>query len=383
MWNVETRDGKSINLRDIFRTNFFTFKLPIQRDNDGFVKPADDSDRKSGFYPLRARFDNQIPLEYIWASKDKLTDDWADSGAQYWEVQNYRWYNSDEREDRITAEEIGLLGEKLCHALHHVESAAGNQNGFLGKEPISVPNLPVFTLGESSLARSLNDYLDLEYYSDKQEKYRHYARSPRERVLSGYAAIFEVTRTEFDENEVRIYGNLIYNRSEFTDPERVAYSSRIRGSAGSSSGSYRLLNEVSWNNEQGMHSDSKSTPKQIESGLPVIIQEFDAPNRNILVQSSTFNTPENFSPNKNRDWYNYVARHDTWVRSEQEAGTDWGLNNIYPQKGERYILDRQTDNWTGNHAEKVLREYRDESDGSAGSYLYNTIERMLEASENE
>jgi len=358
-WRVSRKDNTRFNLRDVFKYNFFTFKLPVERGADGYKQPASKTDNPSDYYPLRARFDNQIPLEYIWAAKGKLTLDWAGNKKQRREIEKYLWHDHKQKSTRITSEDIGLLGEKLCHALQHVESCASHQNAFLGKEPISIPELPKFNLGDIDLARSLSDYLDLEHYSDRQEKYRHYAKSPRKRVRSGYAAIIEVEDTWKEDDDLIVSGSLVYDDSEFNDPDKVAYSCRIKGAEDTSYGSFRLANRVEWNEQQRAHKDTKGTPRDIERGLPVEVQSISTSNRSITIQLSDFNTDENFIPNKNPNAFEFVPKHDVWTDDPTEAGYSYGVKHVYVSEGDRFILDRQTDNWTANHASKVLAEHQE------------------------
>lgn len=35
------------------------------------------------------------------------------------------------------------------------------------------------------------------------------------------------------------------------------------------------------------------------------------------------------------------------------------MKHVYVSEGDRFILDRQTDNWTANHASKVLAEHQE------------------------
>jgi hypothetical protein len=358
-WRVSRKDNTRFNLRDVFKYNFFTFKLPVERGADGYKQPASKTDNPSDYYPLRARFDNQIPLEYIWAAKGKLTLDWAGNKKQRREIEKYLWHDHKQKSTRITSEDIGLLGEKLCHALQHVESCASHQNAFLGKEPISIPELPKFNLGDIDLARSLSDYLDLEHYSDRQEKYRHYAKSPRKRVRSGYAAIIEVEDTWKEDDDLIVSGSLVYDDSEFNDPDKVAYSCRIKGAEDTSYGSFRLANRAEWNEQQRAHKDTKGTPRDIERGLPVEVQSISTSNRSITIQLSDFNTDENFIPNKNPNAFEFVPKHDVWTDDPTEAGYSYGVKHVYVSEGDRFILDRQTDNWTANHASKVLAEHQE------------------------
>jgi len=380
-WKVERDDGYSFNCHDSFKHNLFNFKLPVESAPDETLHPAEDVDDPDYFYPLRARFDNQIPLEYIWTAKNKLNFTWADSDSnkEREEILKYQYHDSDRQNERITPEDVGLLGEKLCHALHHLESCVGTyQNPFFGKEEIDIPGLPEFTLGEIDLARALTDYLDLEHYTDRQQKYREYASSPRERVQTGYAAIVEVTDTGIEDDDLVVDGNLIYNDDEFNSPEQVAYACRIKGTEKESGGSHRLANPVSWDSSERVHRDNKSTPQEIESGLPVEVQEINVGSRHITLRCGDFNTADNFIPNMRSDDYEYVHKHDVWTLNQQQAGPHYGVQKVHIEAGDRYILDRQTDDWTATHAREVLNELRNNRpDNNPRYHYYHSLNQLI------
>jgi hypothetical protein len=383
-WEVKrSDDGLEFNCYDVFKYNLFNFKLPVEANNKGELHSGSNIQNPDNFYPLRARFDNQIPLEYIWASKGKIDLDWADSEKDRWEIQKYRYHNVEKQEERISPEDVGLLAEKMCHALHHVESCtASNQNPFLGKKEIDLPELPKFSLGEINLARSLNDYLDLEHYADRQEKYREYAKAPRERVQKGHSAIIEVEQTKTDDGDLVVIGELVYEADEFSDPSKVAYTCRLKGAGDESSGSHRVANPVRWDDDQGVHRDEKNKPADIESGLPVEVQSVNIGERTITFRCSEFNTDGSFIPNTNPDTFEYVHRHDVWVQNKSEAGYSYGVREVYPERGDRYILDRQTDDWTSTHAHDVLEELQSNRPSQNPRYhYYHLLDELIRGDE--
>ena len=86
-----------------------------------------------------------------------------------------------------------LMGQKICMALEHIERSLTIRNRRLGKKPIAIPKISEFTLGVATLERSCREFLDLEYFSKRQEMYQHYALLPYQRVASGRSLIFECT----------------------------------------------------------------------------------------------------------------------------------------------------------------------------------------------
>ena len=67
-WVVIRKDGTQLDLRRVFRDGFFNFEMPYTRNPDGsmsFLLGSDDDRRPEGYCLGRARFGNQIPIEYL------------------------------------------------------------------------------------------------------------------------------------------------------------------------------------------------------------------------------------------------------------------------------------------------------------------------------
>ena len=80
-WTVNRKDGTRLDMRLAFRDGFFNFELPFTRMTSGaisFMLSSDDTRRKEAYYPARARFGNQIPIEYIWGAKGRLESNQTD-----------------------------------------------------------------------------------------------------------------------------------------------------------------------------------------------------------------------------------------------------------------------------------------------------------------
>lgn len=354
-WREENEDGEEINLWRIFYHNFFNYESPYTFEDDGSVqmmleRGAYYSDEQQGDYPLRARFGNQIPLEYIWAAKDELDEEWADED-QHQErqaIEKYKWYNRQEQRNRIRDEEMKLLGEKLCKAIHHIESSIIGKNALLGKEPIDVPNLQEFALGEPNFARACSEYLDLEYYSNRQSMLRQYAKSPRQRVQTGRSAIVRVEDFERTDEGLRVEGRLLYDELDFGSPDQVANAYRLKGSEGSTSGSWMVATELE-RDDNGMFTErGNATPEDIEGSVPTKIQEINTQERRIVLKfSNYYNEEDGFLQYQDRM---YETRHDAWTINPDAAGG----NTQCISTGAIYILDEQTDNMTARRARNTL-----------------------------
>jgi len=371
-WQIEREHESDIDLYDTFKPNFFNFRLPYKETEDGFTFQSVHNE--DGWYPVRARFDSQFPLEYIWAALGKLDLDWAGGGKQINEIRQYKWHDAEKRERRITPDDIELLGEELCRAIEHVERALGFRNEqyhnpYLGKKPIQIPELPSFTLGESDLRQASQDYIDLEHFSGRQEELRHYAKSPRERVRTGRSAIVQIERLEWvGEEEQMMWGELVYDDSEFANPDEIANSCRLKGSEGTTSGSRRVANFVDWADDKQMHEDNKS-PRYIEKGVPVEVVEIDIPDREIKIHLSEF--AHGFHPGRNEHTdYDYVREHRAWHEDEHEADRPY-RDHFSP--GDKIILDPATDDWTSESGQTVYNSIEEDK-----LPIYDSMTRIME-----
>jgi len=370
-WTVEREDGTEVDLWNVFSRNFFNYRVTYRRDENDEMVIDPNTDNEDGWYPARARFDDQLPLEYIWAASGKLDTDWATSNRQRWEIQSYKWHDAQEQRIRITTEDIGLLGEKICQALEHLEhSISYYHNPFMGKSPIPLPEIPSFNLGQSSLRQASQDYIDLEHFSNRQDSLRHYAKSPRERVRTGKSAIVKVNRTEMRGDDQVVYGSLVYDDREFANKDRVANSCRLKGSEGTTSGSRRVANSVTWSQEDGIHEDVRGSPKQIERGVPVEVAEINIPDRKVELHLSEFHSGFFVGNNPDAD-FSYIRNHRTWTVDPSEA--DENGYDIYFAVGDKFILDPQTTDWTAEHGASVFEDLEDDP-----GPFYKTVSGLLE-----
>jgi len=368
VWKTSRSNGTSIDLWNVFRHNFFDFLRKVKFEN-GNVK-IDSDCTNPDYYPLRARYDNQFPLEYIWAEDGKLSKDWAKNPLQEKEIEKYRWHDDETKNERITREDIKLLGQKLCHALHHLEESLFHaKNIFLGKKAIDIPQISSISLGESNLARSTREYLDLEYFANRQKKLSLFAKSPRDRVRTGKSAIFEVVNREMEEGDLLIEGQLIYDNDEFANPERVANSCRLKGREEATSGSHLVMNQIQWNSEKRVHEEGNRPPRNIEDGLPITVNEIAPSERYILLRASEFHREDKYFVRK-RDQFDYIIPHDTWTPNKDEEGTNYGKKILYIREGDRFILDGQTDDWVAQHGADILKEIEN-------VHIYNEINDLL------
>ena len=120
-----------------------------------FYLDPTDVRRKEGYYPARARFGNQIPIEYLWAAKGRLDSSQGKGFLEKIMVEKRMWCDYPHKTRRISDEDLTLLGARLCLALEHIERSLTIRNRRLGKKPIDIPKIPEFTLGTCNAGEKL------------------------------------------------------------------------------------------------------------------------------------------------------------------------------------------------------------------------------------
>ncbi len=329
-WTAKRSDNSTVDLRHVFRDGFFNYKLPFKTKPDGaisFILDYNGRDR-DGFYPARARFGNQIPLEYIWAAKGRL-DNHKEKGSAKIFVEKRMWCDYPLNKRRISDEELTLMGTKLCLALEHIERSLSIRNRHLGKKPIAIPKIAEFTLGPATLERSCREFLDLEYYAKRQELLQYYALLPFQRIASGRSVILKCTHIEETERKFLIKGKLVLENpnSQITDGG-LANALRIKGSDGSSSGDWMIINEVRRNSQGLFEEVIERSPSQAEKSARVIIEHVDL--RNMEITINVISWPSGKS-RKYSTWHNLPT-------SNAEKANKKGIQLF--EVGKTYILRR-------------------------------------------
>jgi len=340
-WIAKRKDDSLVNLRQIFNDGFFNYSLSFNRNPDGsivFLKK--DAVKADGFYPVRARFGNQLPIEYMWSVKGRL-DNYHKDGPAKIMLEKRKWCDYTKTR-RITDEELNLMGEKICMALECIERSLNIRNRRLGKKPIAVPKISEFSLGIATLERSCREFLDLEYFSKRQEMYQHYALLPYQRVASGRSLIFECTRVGEFEQEFIVWGKLVYEGIGLPKVDCVANACRIKGSDGSSSGDWMVVTELKRNSQGQFEEAVKRSPSEVEKSARAIVDRVDIKKLEVVVK--VVNWP---SGKRSR----YSAWHNLPTTDPEKA------KNKYMQlfePGRYYILDELADDIISDRAAKSL-----------------------------
>jgi hypothetical protein len=364
-WVTKRRDGSTADLRSIFRDGFFTYVLPITRKADGCIEfvLGDDLRRKDGFYPARARFGNQIPIEYIWAAKGKL-ENHKEKGLAKALIEKRMWCDYPQKTRRITEEDLTAMAAKLCLAVEHIERSLNIRNRRLGKKPITIPKIAEFTLGPATLERSCREFLDLEYFAKRQDMYQHYALLPYQRVASGRSVIFQCTGINETEREFTVYGRLVYEGLGLPKVDCTSNACRIKGSDDSGSGDWLIITEVK-RNEQGMFEEAQErSPSEVEKSARVIVDSVDLKKMAIAVKVVSWPSGRG---RKYSSWHNLPTSDPAKA-----------MNSRYVQLfevGRTYILDELADDIISERAAKCL-------DYAANNALYGLLSGFL-AGKNE
>ena len=281
-WRAKRKDGSIVDLSMVFRDGLFNFSLPFHRNPDGtiaFLKEGPND----GYYPARARFGDQLPIEYLWGAKGRLDNFEQVKGPAKILLDKRKWCDYNQKSRRITDEELNLMGTKICLALEHIERSMSIRNRRLGKKPIAVPKIAEFSLGDATLERSCREFLDLEYFSKRQEMYQHYAMLPYQRVASGRSVIFQCTRVDELEHDFIVRGKLIYEGIGLPKAECVANACRVKGSDGSSSGDWMVVTELRRSEHGQFEEAEKRSPSEVEKSARAIVDKVDVPKLEITI----------------------------------------------------------------------------------------------------
>jgi len=356
-WRVKRQDGTIVDLALVFRDGFFNYSLPYRITPEGtiaFLKKGNFD----AYYPARARFSAQLPIEYFWGAKGRLDHFDQVRGPAKILLDKRRWCDYTQKTRRITDEELSLMGVKICLALEQIERALSIRNRMLGKKPIAIPKISEFSLGQSTLERSCREFLDLEYFSKRQEMYQHYAMLPYQRVSSGRSLIFECTRVRESEQEFVVYGRLLYEGLGLAKAECVINACRVKGSDETSSGDWMVVTELHRNIEGQFEEIQKHSPAEVEKSARAIVETVNVAKLEIAVKVITWPRGRGSK---------YSAWHKLPTTDPEKA--EKKFMQLF-EKGRYYILDELADDIISDRAIKCL-------DYAANNVLYCLLEDYL------
>ncbi len=356
-WMAKRKDGSLVDLSLVFRDGLFNYSLPFHRNADGTIAFLKEG-LSDGYYPARARFGDQLPIEYIWGAKGRLDHFEQVKGPAKILLDKRKWCDYTSKNRRITDEELGLMGQKICLAIEHIERSLNIRNRRLGKKPIAVPKISEFSLGDATLERSCREFLDLEYFSKRQEMYQHYAMLPYQRVASGRSVIFQCTRVDEFDREFIVKGKLVYEGIGLPKADCVANACRVKGSDGSSSGDWMVVTELRRNEHGQFEETEKRSPSEVEKSARAIVDKVDVPKLEIVIKVVGWPRGKGSK---------YSAWHNLPTTDPEKA------QNKFMQlfeAGRYYILDELADDIISDRAAKCL-------DYAANNVLYCLLAEFL------
>lgn len=356
-WQDKRKDGSIVNLKSTFYLEFFSYARSFSKKPDGSVHIlTKDEPGGVGYYPAHARFGDQLPIEYIWGVKGRLDN----LGGSKKALEKYKWCDS--RNRRITDEDICLMGQKLCLAIEHIERSLNIRNKYLGKKPIPIPTIATFSLGPATLERSCREFLDLEYFSKRQEMYQQYTLLPFQRVSTGKSLIFQCTQVEESEEEFIVNGKLIYEGVGMPKGDCILNACRVKGSDESSSGDWMIVTELRLN-EQGQFEVTETRgPSEIAKSARAIVSKVNVPKLEITLK--VVNWPRSRGSK-------YTAWHNLPTTDPEKAQKQYMQ---FFGAGRYYILDELADDIISDRAAECL-------DSHGNNVLYNLLADYL-ASKN-
>jgi hypothetical protein len=360
-WTVNRKDGSRLDLRLAFRDGFFNFEMPYTRSPSGsmsFILSSDDVRHKEAYYPARARFGNQIPIEYVWGAKDRLERNQVNSLDRIM-IEKRLWCDYPHKTRRVSDEDLMLLGQNLCLVLETIERSLSIRNRRLGKKPINIPKITEFTLGCSTLERSCREFLDLEYFAKRQEVYQHYALLPCQRVATGRSVIFECLSAEEFDRDFVVRGKLIYDGLGLPKSECIVNACRIKGSDDSGSGDWMVATEIVINETGQFEEAQRRSPSQVEKSARVIVEKVDL--RKMELTINVVSWPSG----KSRK---YSTWHDLPTTDKDVARNSKHMQLF--EVGRKYILDELADDIISERAAKCL-------DYAANNELYCLLTGFL------
>ncbi len=342
-WRVKRKDGSTVDLALVFRDGLFNYSLPFRRGSDGKISFLHEGSN-DGYYPARARFGDQLPIEYIWGVKGRLDHFDQVTGLAKILLEKRKWCDYNTKSRRITDEELNLMGTKICMVLEQIERSLNIRNRRLGKKPIAVPKISEFTLGESTLERSCREFLDLEYFSKRQEMYQHYAMLPYQRVASGRSVIFQCTHVEEFESppEFIVSGKLVYEGMGLPREGCISNACRVKGSDGSSSGDWMVVTEVRRNSQGQFEETEKRSPSEVEKSARAIVDKVNVAKLEVRIKVVSWPRGKGSK---------YSAWHNLPTTDHEKAMSKY--MQLF-EAGRYYILDELADDIVSDRAAKSL-----------------------------
>jgi len=304
-------DDGSYKFYELFRARLFDNRRNVLRMPDGRITPAPrDANRKDPNIQRiesASRFNSQIPLEYAYAAWGKLPS--SEDGRKV--LEPFR---------KVDWGALEAFAAHRVRALHHLEATYSPKSKYLGKEPISLPDISESDQ-DRSLAKSLVDFLVIEHHTSLQAKEMIYKLPIEQRMQTGLALLLE--------HHTRVGNGLerfaVAVERVGLDRTLVMNASRLK------EGSWVVLND--WDPDQ--------PAGRIKHGRLAIVEGYD-------------------------DGWVYLRLLDlTFSRGSFRY---WHRNNLDPQPGQLYTIDEMADDL---NADKVLDALSHASSNALYEWIVN------------
>jgi hypothetical protein len=358
-----TPEGSSetFELRRVFSYRLFSRTVTGDPDPDGggLVDPTRGAGGSG--VPTRMRYNSSIPLGYLWSAVGRIDAEWVQSVREKYELgdyplQSFRYRDTAGETAPLRPTDIETLGRHFCDALEHIERSLTVKDATLDKQPYPIETLAEDSFESPTLAEAGREYLRIEHSVARNEEYTHYRMQQPQRLLSGNTLPVQIIDIEEVSNiSARVTGRVRYD-NQFHNPtnaERVKRACRVKGSDGSSSGSWMVANE--WH--PGRTDEVVSTPYGIESGVQATIETLDLDNNEVVFSLNNF-------------WGSsaeFGRRHDKWATDPAKGGPESPY--VVFKTGDSVLLDPQTDDINAGRVDTAL-DYIDDN------ALHTCLERI-------
>lgn len=342
--SVDGDDANSVHLRTVFNHRLFGYRRAVSRDagSGSSVNPT-RPDYRNGL-PTRIRYGAEIPLGYLWAAVGQIDDEWVEQVKNEYEVDEleiarYRYHDAQRQKTEITADDIQALGRHLCDALEHVERALDSRDGALNKQPQDLDLLGIDRFAAPSLATACQRYLWIEHTAERREQYDTYRKLPPQRMLNGKTIPVHITDVEETaREEIRVKGRMRFDEPFARNAEDIRRACRLKGSDGTSSGSWLVANPYNFGHDMAVTSE----PYEIEQGVQVTLETLNTDTRKVEFTARNY-----FGPLSD-----FGQPHDRWTTDRKYDTED--SDSLFFGSNERVILDPQTDSITAARAKTAL-----------------------------
>ncbi|OSP07581.1 hypothetical protein B9H04_07895 [Halorubrum ezzemoulense DSM 17463] len=342
-WVTSWNSDREVDVTQLFRRGLFDGLVSHNHPTGGIElnhsvpREVDSSSHNlaTWAYPVRNRETEQIPPAYLWGVRDELDPTASDDP----ELIRDFLYRSNDHNTRITEDDVKLLARQFSFAVRHIERSTWNKDSFVDKQPVDVSDFRNIQFTPRSLADTVREYQQLEFWAEKNKQESYYRQPLVERAASGNSLIFENTnpRIETDDNgweNAFINGELLkYDRTPY-DPD--GHTSVAPNPL--SIDDWSVLTQVTGDGEipEVVYRDN---PANIQHHATTVVDEVDT-DAGTVTGSVLGDWPRGDSDDEM-----YCVSHQDWVAASENDQDDWGI--LFEESAGsdplRYVLDPSVD----------------------------------------